>query len=115
MPIVFQPTGVKRRPAALMIISNAANDNGVQSVTLVGFGMQGSLAINPGSLSFPVGDVISGPASASKSVTLSNRNPLQLTISGISSSNPEVFPAHQQLPFQATAECPVHPQRELRT
>ncbi len=107
VPIVFQPTGVKRRPAALMIISNAANDNGVQSVTLVGFGMQGSLAINPGSLSFPVGDVISGTPSASKSVTLSNRNPLQLTISGISSSNPDVFLLTSNCPskLQPSAQC----------
>ena len=37
-----------------MITSNASNDNGVQSVALVGHGMQGTLSISPGSLSFPV-------------------------------------------------------------
>jgi hypothetical protein len=106
VPIVFQPTGLKRRSAVLMITSNAANDGGVQSVALVGFGRQGTLSISPGSLSFPSA-MVGGSPTRSQSITLSNRNAVQLSIGGISSSNPGVFQLTNACPaaLQPSAQC----------
>ena len=108
VPIVFQPSGVRRRSAVLLITSNASNDSGVLSISLVGFGSQGTLNISPTSLSFPVGQV-GGSPSAGKSVTLSNKNKVQLSISGISSSNPDVFQVTNSCPktLQPSAQCTV--------
>jgi hypothetical protein len=106
--IAFQPNGARKRTGLLLITSNASNSSGVQSVRLIGHGKQGMLSINPTSLSFPVGEV-GGPASASKSVTLANRNPVQLTIHGITSSNPSVFPIVDNCPsvLMPSAQCTV--------
>ena len=106
VPIVFQPNGLKKRSAVLMITSNSTTNNGVQSINLVGHGMQGSLSISPGSLSFPLAMVGASP-SAPKSVTLTNKNAVKLTISGISSSNPNVFQLNNECPnaLQPSARC----------
>ena len=106
VPIVFQPSGLKRRSAVLLITSNASTDNGIQSVSLVGFGRQGSLSINPGSLSFPAAAAGATPG-ASKPVTLSNRNAVPLTLSNISSSNQDVFQLSNNCPttLQPSAQC----------
>ena len=106
VPIVFQPNGLRKRTALLLITSNAGNDNGVLSVNLVGHGKQGTLSIKPGSLSFPVAQVAATPTS-SKSVTLTNKNAVRMTISGISSSNPNVFQLTNNCPttLQPSAQC----------
>jgi len=106
VPIVFQPNGLKKRTAVLLITSNASNENGVASVALIGHAKQGILSINPGSLSFPVADVTASP-SPGKSVTLSNRNGAKLTLSNISSSNPDVFLLTNNCPttLQPNARC----------
>lgn len=106
VPIVFQPSGTRIRRALLLITSNAANS--VQSVELIGEGKQGTLTINPRSLSFALGTVGALP-SASKPVTLTNRNPLPLTISSITSSNPGAFQITDDCPsvLQPSASCTV--------
>jgi len=106
VPIIFKPTGLRKRSAVLAINSNASNDNGVLSVGLVGYGKAGTLSISPGSLSFPVAQVAATPTS-SKSVTLTNKNAVQLTISRISSSNPDVFLLTNNCPttLQPNARC----------
>jgi hypothetical protein len=106
VPIVFQPTGLKKRSAVLMISSNAANDGGVLSVSLVGFGRQGTLSITPGSLTFSA-TMVGGSPTRSQSITLSNRNAAQLSIGGISSSNPGVFQLTSGCPsmLQPSAQC----------
>ncbi len=105
VPIVFQPNGLKKRTAVLLINSNASN---VTSAGLVGHAKQGILSINPGSLSFPVAEVTAS-ASPGKSVTLSNRNAAQLTLSRISSSLPEVFLLTNNCPttLQPSAQCTI--------
>lgn len=106
VPIVFQPNGAMRRKALLLITSNASN--GVQSVQLVGHAKQGILTINPTSLSF--GTVKVGESSAqSKSVTLTNKNPINLTIQNVTSSNSSVFPITSTCPsvLQPNAKCTV--------
>jgi hypothetical protein len=106
VPIVFQPNGTRVRRALLLITSNAAN--GVQSIELIGHGKQGTLSINPRALSFPLGTVGALP-SASKAVTLTNKNPVQLTISAITSSNPDAFQVTDNCPsvLQPSASCTV--------
>jgi hypothetical protein len=106
VPIVFQPNGARKRSAILLVTSNAAN--GVQSVQLLGGGKVGKISIAPGSLSFPVANVGALPTS-SKSVTITNKNPVQLTIHGITSSNPGVFPITDGCPgvLQPNANCTV--------
>ena len=108
VPIVFQPNGLRKRAALLMITSNSAPNNGVQSINLVGHATQGTLGINPGSLSFPLAMVGASP-SATKSVTLTNKNAVRLTISGISSSNPNAFQVNSGCPnmLQPNAQCTV--------
>jgi len=104
--IVFQPNGMRRRNALLLITSNASN--GVQSVGLIGHGKQGSLTINPGALGFPAADVGTLPTS-SKQITLTNKNPVQITIHGITSSNQSVFPITENCPtmLQPSASCTI--------
>jgi hypothetical protein len=103
---VFQPNGARRRNALLLITSNAAN--GVQSVSLIGHARQGRISISPGSLSFPLANVGALPT-ASKSVTITNNNAVQLTIHAITSSNPGVFPITDGCPgvLQPGAKCTV--------
>ncbi len=105
VPIVFQPNGLKKRTAVLLINSNASN---VTSIALVGHAKQGTLSINPGSLSFPVA-AVTASASPDKSVTLSNRNGAKLTLSNISSSNPDVFLLTNNCPttLQPSAQCTI--------
>lgn len=104
--IVFQPNGTRVRRALLLITSNAAN--GVQSVSLIGHGKPGTLSINPRALSFPQG-IVGALPSASKPVTLTNRNQVQLTISSITSSNSDSFPITNGCPnvLQPGAACTV--------
>jgi hypothetical protein len=104
--IVFQPTGTRARRGLLLITSNAAN--GVQAVSLFGRGKQGTLSINPTSLGFPEG-IVGAPPGASKAVTLTNRNPIQLTIGSITSTNPDAFPITSECPsvLQPSASCTV--------
>jgi len=104
--IVFQPTGARARRGLLLITSNAAN--GVQSVSLLGRGKQGTLGIDPRSLTFADG-AVGAPPGASKKVTLTNRNPIQLTISSITSSNSDAFPITNGCPsvLQPSASCTV--------
>jgi hypothetical protein len=104
--IVFQPTALRGRRGLLLITSNAAN--GVQSVSLLGRGKQGTLSINPTALSFPEG-VVGAAAGISKKVTLTNRNPIQLTISSVTSTNPDAFPISNECPnvLQPSASCTV--------
>jgi len=104
--IVFQPSGARVRRGLLLITSNAAN--GVQAVSLIGRGRQGMLSVNPRSLSFPLG-VVGAPPGPSKNVTLTNRNPIQLTISSITSSNPDAFPISNGCPslLQPSASCTI--------
>ncbi|HLI79236.1 MAG TPA: choice-of-anchor D domain-containing protein [Candidatus Binataceae bacterium] len=106
VPIVFQPSGTRVRSALLLITSNAAN--GVQSVSLIGHGKQGTLSISPRTLSFPLG-IVGALPSASKPVTLTNRNSVQLTINSISSSNSDAFPITNGCPnvLQPGASCTV--------
>ncbi len=104
--LLFRPNGAMRRSALLLITSNASN--GVQSVQLVGHAKQGTLTINPTSLTF--GTVKMGdPPTASKSVTLTNRNPINLTIQSVTSSNSSVFPMTSTCPsvLQPSAQCTV--------
>jgi len=106
--ILFQPNGARRRSGLLLITSNANNGGGVLRVNLTGRGKQGTLSINPRSLSFPVAEV-GAPPSAGKLVTLTNKNPVPLTIHGITSSNPSVFPITDNCPnmLQPAAQCTV--------
>jgi hypothetical protein len=106
VPIVFQPNGARQRKAVLLITSNA--NNGVQSSGLIGHGKQGMLSINPRSLSFPVANVGALPTS-SKPITLTNKNAVQLTIHGVSSSNPGVFQVTDSCPstLQPSAKCTI--------
>ena len=108
VPMIFQPNGAARRRALLLVTSNASN--GVQSVQLVGHAKQGTLSINPTSLTF--GTVKMGdPPTASKSVTLTNKNPINLTIQNVTSSNSSVFPVTSTCPspgvLQPNAKCTV--------
>ena len=108
VPMVFQPNGAGRRRALLLVTSNASN--GVQSIQLVGHAKQGTLSINPTSLTF--GTVKMGdPPTASKSVTLTNKNPINLTIQNVTSSNSSVFPVTSTCPspgvLQPNGKCTV--------
>jgi hypothetical protein len=104
--IVYKPNGLKRRNAVLMVTSNAANSGGVLSVNLTGATRQGRLTISPRSLSFPLAEIGATP-SAAKSVTLTNKNAVQMTISQIASSNPDVFQLDNSCPntLQPSAQC----------
>ena len=104
--LVFQPNGTRVRRGLLLITSNAAN--GVQTVSLIGRGKQGTLSISPRALSFPQG-VVGAPPGPSKNVTLTNKNPIQLTISSISSTRPEAFQVTNgcQSVLQPSASCTV--------
>ena len=93
--IVFQPNGTHVRRAMLLITSNASN--GVMSVGLSGHGKQGVLTLTPSELSFPVNANGATPEPA-KMIKITNRNSVPLTINGISSSNPEVFPMTEDCP-----------------
>jgi hypothetical protein len=106
--IVFQPNGARKRTGLLLITSNASNGGGVLGVNLVGHGKQGALSFSPRSLNFPLADV-GGTATASQSVTLINKNAVQLTIHGISSSNPSVYPIIDNCPsvLMPSAQCTV--------
>jgi hypothetical protein len=90
VPLVFTPTGVKGKTALLVIQSNASNPN-PPSVTLKGVGKQGRLSIKPRSLGFGTATV-GAPPTSSKTATLTNNNPVPMAITGITSSNPAVFP-----------------------
>ncbi len=104
VPIVFQPSGTHSRKAILLISSNAAN---VVSVNLSGFGKQGAVTLNPRSLGFGTATV-GAAATANKSITLSNNNPVPLTINGVSSSNPAVFVTNECPPqLQPNAQCTI--------
>ena len=106
IPIIFQPNGRRVRRAMLLITSNAKN--GAQSVNLIGTGRQGFLGIHPRSLGFGTTRV-GGAATASKSITVSNRNPVQATIASVSSSNPGAFPIVNGCPgtLQPSAQCTI--------
>jgi hypothetical protein len=106
VPIVFQPTGAKRRAALMLITSNASN--GVQSLSLIGHGKQAILSIRPTELSFPITKV-GELASVSRQITLTNKNSLPLTIHAITSSNPTVYPITQNCPatLQPGAACTI--------
>jgi len=106
VPIVFQPNGVKRRTALMLITSNAGN--GVQSIQLIGHGKQAILNIRPTGLSFPVTKV-GELAGVSKQIILTNKNSLPITIHAITSSNPAEFPITQDCPamLQPGAECTI--------
>ncbi|HVN29706.1 MAG TPA: choice-of-anchor D domain-containing protein [Candidatus Binataceae bacterium] len=95
VPIVFQPSGTHARPAILMITSNASN--GVLSVDLIGHGKQGVLTIKPSGLSFPV-LAMGGTPGTPKTATITNNNSIPLSIHGITSSNPSVFPITDDCP-----------------
>jgi hypothetical protein len=71
-----------------MVASNA--QNGVVSIQLTGHGKQGRISISPRSLNFGTIDV--NTMSAAQTVTLSNPNPVQMTLSGITTSNQSIFP-----------------------
>ncbi|HXN86344.1 MAG TPA: choice-of-anchor D domain-containing protein [Candidatus Binataceae bacterium] len=106
IPIIFQPNGRRARRAMLLITSNA--ENGAQSVNLVGLGRQGVLSIHPRAIGFGTTRV-GGAASSSKSITVTNRNPVQATIMGVSSSNPSAFPINNECPgtLQPSAQCTI--------
>lgn len=87
VPIVFTPSGVHGRRAVLIITSSATSSP--QSIQLIGHGKQGAVSINPRSLDF--GTVKVGEHSPPRTVTVRNKNAAPMSLSGISSSNPEVF------------------------
>ncbi len=100
--LVFQPTGARARPSNLMVVSNASNSPLV--VPLLGHGGLGTISIVPRSLSF--GTVKVGQRSAQKTVTLTNKNPLAMTLGNVASSNPEVF---QSFPEQQSCGTTLQP------
>jgi hypothetical protein len=106
VPIIFQPDGTHSRRALLLITSNASN--GVLSVGLLGHGKQGILTISPAELSFPANGMGEAPG-PSKMITITNKNSVPLTIHGIASSNPSVFPMTENCPatLAAGASCSV--------
>jgi len=102
VPIIFTPSQLRGRHSLLVITSNAANP--VESVQLAGNGNQGSLAINPQSLGF--GSIDVGSQSKTKTVKLTNKNPLPISIFQISTSNQAVFPFFIE---QNTCTAPLAP------
>lgn len=85
--VVFKPNGMRVRQSSLVITSNASNST--IFIPLIGRGRQGPVSIAPRSLTF--GAIQVGQTSTQKTVTITNRNPIPMTLSGISSSNPDVF------------------------
>jgi hypothetical protein len=85
VPIVFTPNSAGKQSAALTITSDASNT--VAPITLSGVGRPGKLVFAPHALSF--GKVPSGSSSATpKTVTLTNKNPVQMTLGDPSIDNP---------------------------
>jgi len=88
VPIVFTPRNLRLQKAVLTVASNA--HNGALTMQLVGHGKQGKLTIAPRSLAF--GAIAVNSTSAPKTVTLTNNNPIDMTLSGFTTSNQAVFP-----------------------
>lgn len=91
--LIFQPKAPRVRQSSLVVTSNASNPHLL--IPLQGRGKQGMISITPRSLGF--GEVKVGQTSPQKTVTVKNRNPLPIALSGIFSSNPQVF---QNFPVQ---------------
>ncbi|HEY9156871.1 choice-of-anchor D domain-containing protein [Candidatus Binatus sp.] len=87
--ITFTPADAGLRPATLIIASNASNPS--LSVDLKGIGELGKIVIKPKELNF--GKIATGVSSPTKSFNLVNRNPVPMSISGISSTDPEFAPS----------------------
>jgi len=83
--IQFTPGGLGLRAAVLTVAGN--ENNGSQNLTLSGLGLAPKLTIAPKSLSFASQGV--STTSPPKTVTLTNKSPVDLTITGVSSSDPQ--------------------------
>lgn len=78
--LTFTPTALGQREAQLEVSSSA----GGQAVSLSGLGAAGALTNRPARLNF--GMVKAGSTSAGQTVTLTNHNPVALSISALSAS-----------------------------
>jgi hypothetical protein len=89
LKIIFEPTSVGSRTAVLRFDDDASNSP--QIVTLMGNGSQVKL-IAPKALTFgrvPTGSTIS------KNISLTNNNDVAVTVTNVTSSNPQTFPIEQ--------------------
>ena len=85
LSITFTPSGAFTRTGAVSIADNAANTP--QSIALTGVGNGAVVSLAPASLDFSTQAVAT--TSAAQTITVSNTGNVPLTISSISSTNPE--------------------------
>jgi hypothetical protein len=103
LEVIFAPTGLGALTGTFAVTDSSGNST--KAASLRGSGVKGALQVKPGSLTFAKEQA--GVASAPKTVTLSNKNPVALAISSITAGTGFNVSQNCAPQLAALSSCPV--------